>query len=116
MDNAGILDELAPMFVGSEALTLTLSDPSSTRRAFNSISVLVDYTGAGDDGVRLPMELLITGPSPSSFRRHNYRRTAPPSFAFTPIEGGRHMVVLREIGHNRLLGKLEIVVEGDPLE
>ena len=112
---ASSLDQLCPMYVGSEALGLSLADPAATRRAFNSISVNVDYSGAGSEGVRFPLELLIKGPSVSNFRRHIYRRTTPPSFSFKPIEGGQHLVVLREVGHNRLIGKLAIAVDGDQL-
>jgi hypothetical protein len=106
------LEELAPMYVGAEALALSV-DPNATLQAFTAIDISVDYSGADPLGVRLPLELLITSPSPTNFRRRQFLRSAPDVISFTPQEGGRFLVVLREVGHNRLLGKLSLVVEGD---
>ena len=113
---AGILDELAPMYVGSEALSLSLSDPLTPLRAFVPVDIDVDYTGAGDDGVVLPLEMLVTGPSPQSFSRQVFRRTAPSVITFTPYEGGTFLVLLREVGHNKLRGKLILTVAGERLD
>jgi hypothetical protein len=110
---SGTADELAPMYVGSEALSLSLADPLATLRAFSPIEVAVDYSGAGDGGVALPLEMLVTGPSSTSFVRKVFWRTTPSLLTFTPQEGGNFLVLLREVGHNKLRGKLAIVVEGE---
>jgi len=107
------LDEICPMYVGSEALKLTLSDPLVPARAYRAVDIDVDYAGASELGVRLPLELLVVGPTAQSFRRHVYRRVAPSVVTFTPHEGGAFLVLLREVGHNKLRGRLSIQVEGD---
>ena len=110
---AGTLDELAPMNVGAKALTLSLASPSEPLRAFSAIVINVDYTGAGGAGIVLPLEMTVVGPSSASFARKNFRRVAPSALSFTPKEGGRHLVRLREIGHNKIYGTIEMVVSGD---
>jgi len=107
------LAELCPMFVGSKAITLSLQDPLSTLRAFSPVFIDVDYSGAGDVGVRLPLELMVT--SKGTFTRTYYRRVLPDEIVITPKEGGPHLVVLREMGHHRLLGRLTFEVSGDEL-
>lgn len=110
------LDELAPLEVGSESLGLSLADPTATLQAFRAININVDYSGAGDDGVQFPLELRITGPSPSSFEQHFFRRTAPSQLSFTPKEGGPYLVLLREVAHNRRKGKLVLEVAGERVD
>jgi len=107
------LDELAPMTVGATALTLSLADAVTTPLAFRAVDISVDYTGAGSDGVALPLEMIVTGPSAQSFYRHVFRRSVPSTITFTPREGGEFHVLLREVGHNRLRGKLRVAVAGD---
>lgn len=108
-----ILDDLAPMLVGSESLALTYTDASAERRAFYPVDLDVDYAGAGDDGVRLPLELLVQGPSSTSFYRHIFSRFVPSQVSFAPKEGGQFLVLLREVGHNRLLGRIVVEIEGE---
>ena len=67
-------------------------------------------------GLVLPLELRIVPPTPSGFRRHFYTRKVPASFAFTPREGGTHLVALREVGHNRWHGELILNVDGPQLD
>lgn len=110
---SSILDELAPMYVGSEALKLSLTDPLAPLRAFAVVDMQVDYSGAGDEGVVLPLEMLVTGPSPTSFQRQVFRRSAPSTITFTPSEGGAFLVLLREVGHNKLRGKLTMTISGE---
>jgi hypothetical protein len=109
-------DELSAPWVGSEALALSLVDPLSPKRAKVAIDISVDYTGASDEGVTLPLEQLAVGPSPDSFRRHVHRRQIPSIITFTPPQGGRHIVTLRQVGGDKLFGKLTIEVEGEPLD
>jgi hypothetical protein len=59
--------------------------------------------------------MLVQAPSPAGFRRVAYEGAPPLTLDFTPIEGGLHLVVLRERFHNRWLGKLRLTVAGDPL-
>lgn len=108
-----ILDELAPLYVGSESLKLSLAEPNTEARAFRSVTVLVDYSGAGEDGVQLPLELRVTGPSAESYVQRFFRRTAPSELSFTPKEGGSFLVLLREVAHNRRRGKLVVQVAGE---
>lgn len=109
-------DELSAHWVGAEALKLSLVDPLSPLRANVPIDLAVDYSGAGEEGVTLPLEQLVVGPSPESFRRHVHRRQTPSIITFTPPQGGRHIVTLRQIGGDKLFGKLAVEVEGELLD
>lgn len=112
-----VLDELCPPYFEERRIKLTRADPLTRARARAPIRVLVDYSACEPQGVVLPFETLITGPSgESSFVRHISRRFAPTSITFTPREGGKHSIVLREVGHNRWWGRLDVDVEGDKLE
>jgi len=110
------LEELAAPWVGAEALGLSLVDPLTPKRAYVAIDIAVDYSGASDEGVTLPLEQLTVGPSARSFRRHVYRRQVPNIITTTPVQGGRHIVTLTQVGGDKLFGKLIIEVEGEPLE
>lgn len=109
-------DELSAAWVGAEALKLSLVDPLSPKRANVAIDLEVDYSGAGEEGVTLPLEQLAVGPSPASFRRHVHRRQQPSIITFTPPQGGRHIVTLRQVYGDKLFGKLAVEVEGELLD
>lgn len=110
-----IVDELSPIFVGASAFKLSLADPNATPATFVTVELAVDYTETEPEEPTLPLEMLIVGPSKESFGRKVFRRAIPDSLFFTPIEGGRHTIVLREVGHNYWRGALVVVVEGDEL-
>jgi hypothetical protein len=40
----------------------------------------------------------------------------PSALSFTPREGGRHLLRLGELAHNRWWGFLVVIVVGDPPE
>lgn len=116
-----LLDEISPDYIGAGLISLKLNDPTTPPRAFNAVIVDVDYSAADEfGGIQNPIELIVSGPSPSSFRREVFgnelggisQRTPPSSVAFSPQEGGRHLLMIREVGHNRLHGTIEIDVEG----
>ncbi len=110
-----IIEELSPETIGEDRITLTLDPTSLSPRAFSSVLVNVDYSRCAPDGVVLPLEIIIQAPTAGNAVPRIARRAAPASIAFTPREGGLHGVTLREIGHNRWVGKLRIWVAGDPL-
>jgi hypothetical protein len=116
MSANSIADEISPMFVGARAIALSLTNPLVPAMAKSPVGVSVSYTQAEPAGVKLPLELIITGPSPSSFRRRYFRKLLPSSFDFIPAEGGGHQLLLREIGHNRWLGTLTVSVSGEVFE
>lgn len=110
------IDELSPDYMGAERIALTL-DPSQTRvAALESVLVQVDYAKTLPEGVVLPLELVVQGPSAGSYQRRAFTRVAPRTLVFTPREGGPHLVLLREVAHNRWVGKLRLDVEGETLE
>jgi hypothetical protein len=111
-----IIDELSPSYIGEDRFGLALNENSQTPAAFSSITIDVDYSGAEPEGVVLPLELIVQAPSASGFVRRFYTRTAPSSVIFRPAEGGLHLVMLREVGHNRWWGRLRVQVDGDQLE
>ena len=111
-----VVDEISPVGYGRDAIGLSLSLSTPNPKAFSPVVVDVDYAGAEPEGVRLPLELLVIGPSGavSSFRRV-FRRGAPAALAFTPIEGGSFLVRLAEQFHNRYFGALVVEVAGSPV-
>lgn len=115
------LDVLAPDYVKTSVISVTLADPLATPRAFQAIDLLVELTGAAlTSGIMLPVDLLIMAPSCVSRRaplvRHTYKRVLPGRIAFVPKEGGPHLVLLREQAHNLFWGSLVVDVQGERLE
>jgi hypothetical protein len=108
------LEEICPSYVGEDRLRLTLADPDDLLIAFRPVLVSVDYDRALPEGVMLPLELTITAPSEVNNVRVVYARYAPPGqLAFTPREGGSHLVRLAELFHNRWWGSLVLEISGD---
>lgn len=109
-------DEICPAYVGEDRLTLALSEDTLTPRAFAAVDVTIDYSRADTDGgTVLPIEVTVTAPSASGFVKHTYRSTRPTLFTFKPREGGKHLVRVREVAHNRWFGVLAVDVAGDKL-
>jgi hypothetical protein len=103
-------DELCPGYVGERWIGLSLADPLAARIPYDPIDVKVDTAKCDAvGGVQLPLELIVTGPTTVS--RTVLLYMVPSQVSFTPREGGRHVVVLREIAHNRWVGKLRVDVE-----
>jgi hypothetical protein len=116
------LDEIAPTYVATRRLRLTLSDPQATPRAFDSVDIDVSIDTAADaDGVARagglspPIVVTVKAPSAAHFERHVFYRTAPAQISFTPREGGEHLVSVRELAHNRFFGSLVVSVAGERL-
>jgi len=110
-----LIDELSPETIGEDRISLALVAGLAPPRAFAPVLVMVDYERCLPEGVALPLELLIAAPSAGNVIRRVLRRAAPRVIAFTPREGGLHGVLVRELAHNRWVGKLRIVVAGDPM-
>lgn len=107
------IDEISPAYVGDDRISLTL-DPSSTPRSLVPIQVNVSYAAAEPEGIELPLELLISGDN--THVRSVFRQAAPTSVVFVPEGAGPHLVLLRELAHNRYVGRLVIDVAGDALQ
>lgn len=111
-----VVDEISPSTYGEDRIDLTLSQATPAPRAFEGVIVNVGYDRCAPEGVVLPLELTIVGPSgAATYQRRVFRRFAPQDIAFTPREGGQHLVRLGEAHHNRWFGSLELNVEGNSL-
>jgi hypothetical protein len=109
------LDDICPLYVGAGARIVLVPETTEPPRAFQPFEVSVALAlEAVASGVRLPLEMTITAPTPGNFVRHIYRYLVPTRITFTPREGGPHLVRLREVGHNRWWGALAINVAGEP--
>ncbi len=115
------IDEISPLFIKTKRLVLKLNDPLTPVRAFNTVVIDVDYSAADEiGGIQMPIELMVGGPSDTSFVREVFgdepggisQRDPPTSVAFTPKEGGSFLVMIREVGHNKLFGTLRVDVQG----
>ena len=110
------IDELAPRTIREKRLDITLDPSINAPRAFQPIIVTVSYARALPEDIALPLILEVQGPSAQSYQRRVYDRVRPGSVIFTPREGGRHLVVLREAAHHRWWGSLAIQVAGEQLD
>lgn len=113
---AGVLDDLAPAEAGAAAIKLQRASTTQAR-AFSPVDIAVSIealaTEAARVGLSTPLELTVTPPTASGFERRVFRRAVPSVVTFTPREGGLHLVRLREVGHNRWWGAIEIDVAGE---
>ncbi len=109
------LDELSPATIGEDKITLTL-DPLTPAKVFGVVQVDIDYTAALPSGVALPLDFIVQGPGPDSYKERVFRRFLPQQLSFVPIEAGDHLILLREQAHNRWIGRLIVTVAGDPFQ
>ena len=118
-----LLDEVSPITVQSERISITKTEPLSVR-AFDDVALAVDYsrcfesyTDAENEypggGVVLPLELRITGPNGT--RTRIFSLFAPNELFFRPDEGGTWVVTLRETAHNLYWGTITVEVAGDAI-
>lgn len=110
------IDDFSPAYIGEDKIVLSLDASTPTPKVFTSVQVAIDYSSAEPEGVVLPLELIIQGPTEASFVEKTYRKFRPDSISFKPIAAGEHLVLLREVAHNRWVGRLRIEVVGDQFE
>jgi hypothetical protein len=111
----GLLDDIAPSYYGEDRIRLTLTDPDQLLQAFTPVLITVDYSRCLPEGVVLPLEFTVTAPSTANAVRTVFRRFAVAGLAFTPREGGSHLVRLAEQFHNHWFGTLVLDITGDRL-
>lgn len=111
------VENISPDSIGKAMIELTLEDPDAPIRAHQPVLLNLNYLRADKvGGVVLPLEVIVSsGSSSSSFRRTTYRRIIPTTFTFTPVEGGPHLVRIRELFHNRWYGWIKLDVDGERL-
>lgn len=110
-----VVDEISPREVGEDRIDLALDQETTSPQVFEPVIVQVDYSRCDPEGVVLPLELTVTGPS-GQVTRQFFRRTRPTEVSFRAQEGGSTLVRLAELYHNRWFGALVIDVAGDPLQ
>lgn len=112
-----VVDEISPREIGEDRIDLQLSSDTLSPLVFAPIIVLVSFERCAPDGVVLPLEFTVTGPSGrATFQRRYFRRVRPVEVTFRTTEGGSHLVRIAELFHNRWWGKLVVDVAGDPLD
>lgn len=104
---------ISPIYVGEDRFGVEVETPNPS--ALQPLTVIFDYSGAGDIWVRLPIEIIVqpAARDASGYVRRTFRRVVPSSFTFVPIASGEHLVLIREVGHNRWLGRALVDVAGD---
>jgi hypothetical protein len=107
------IDEISPAYIGEDVISLDLSDSTPKPRVGNPVIVTVDYSDSEKyGGTTLPLEVVVQGPTPEFFRSHVYRAFKPHILVFSPETAGEHLVLLRELVHNRFVGTLVVQVMG----
>lgn len=116
-----LLDEVSPITVQSERISITKIEPLVVL-AHDDVALVVDYSRCFENysdaenefpggGVMLPLELRVTGPSGT--RTRTFSLFAPTELFFRPDEGGTWVITLRETAHNLFWGTITVEVAGD---
>ena len=110
----GILDILSPLYIDEDKFTLEL-DSVSVAIALQPMTLNINYDEADPEGAMLPIEVIVQPPTEdgTGYIQKIFRNFIPSSFTFTPINAGDHLVLVKELGHNRWQGRLLITIEGD---
>lgn len=112
----GILEEIAPSYMGEERIGLQL-DPTTSRapRALQIVDVIVDLSDTLPAGIVYPVEMTVQSPSRINYLRQYFRSPVgmPSIISFRTQEGGTHTIRVAEVGHNRWYGALTFEVLGD---
>jgi len=128
------MDELSPDYMGEDRLVLlpqlrlvpagALNPDGTINKNIKTIDIYrahqnhywkVVYTQCDPEGVVLPLEMIVRGPSQSSYKRKVYSTHAPNVLHYKPTEGGVHLIMLREVAHNRWWGRINVNVTGPSL-
>jgi hypothetical protein len=109
------IDEICPPYVKARRLTLELTAAKTNPTAHKSLLVNVTYDQTSPQGVMVPLVMVVQGPSQRSYQERVFRGRPPTQLVVTPREGGKHLVSLRELYHNRWWGAVEFEVVGDLL-
>jgi hypothetical protein len=107
------LDEISPSYYGEDRIRVTLTDSDQLLQTFTPVLISVDYSATLPEGVVLPLEFTVTGPSGEQVTRTVFRRFQPSGLTFLPREGGSHLVRLAEQFHNQWFGSLTLDIAGD---
>lgn len=110
------IDELSPREVREKRFDVQVDPEDEPPQAHRPTTILVSYDRALPMGVKLPLVFEVQGPSASSYQHREFLKHPPKTVIFTPKEGGRHLVVIREAGHNRWFGSVAIQVAGEPMD
>jgi len=116
MTTSARIDEICPNDVGAEKIVLSLDVLDVKPLAHVPFAVNVDYSSAGAIGITMPIELVFQGPIAGQRFVRLFNRSLPSSLLLTPKSGGRHLVLLRELFHNRWQGQLFVDVEGEDIQ
>lgn len=110
------LDRLSPAYLGEDKIAVQLADPSSKPTVGKTVRLDFGYDACAPAGVVLPVEVVVQSPKAEGFESKVFRHSAPGAYAFTPIAAGPHLVLVRELFHNRWQGRLVFDVEGDAFD
>ena len=111
-----LVDEISPSYVGEDRIGLSLADPNQPIYVNTPIQVNIDYSGAAPEGLVLPLELSLSGPTEGQYQRTLYTTSKPAAVVLVPRVKGQHFILLRERFHNRWQGRLLVDVLGDDME
>ena len=108
---------LSPDTIGEALIRVTLAVSGALLLANQPIQIAIDYSQCLPSGVVLPIVISVSSAfSQTSYVKKVFTRSAPTAFAFTPKEGGPHVITVREAFHNYWTGVLKITVGGDRLK
>ena len=107
------VDIIAPDSVGVVRIDLELSTETPIARENDSVFVVPSYARTVPEGVVLPLIYTVTDPEGNRLVERRYIRKAPSLLEFVPNRGGRFLVRIGELFHNRWFGSLVVEVVGD---
>ena len=107
-------DDICPEYIGASRIRLSIAYDDAKRQLTPRVGVplalKVDYADAAPEGVVLPLELVTQPPTRAAWNMRVFRRFAPRSIIWVPLEAGVHNLVLRERYHNGWRGTLLVTV------
>lgn len=108
------LDEVSPAYVGEERIALQV-DPSTDALVGRVVQVDLDYSGCDPEGPSLPLQLTIRPPDSKKAGAvtKTFRDRVPSQISFVPQQAGTHLVMVKELAHNRWIGRLSLEIAGD---
>ena len=107
------IDDLSPATIGEDKITLSVDASTDPPTALKAVQIDVDYSAAAPFGIELPLDMIVQGPTEDCYIERTFRRFVPNTLSFVPLAAGEYLVVLREVAHNRWVGRLRFTVVGD---
>jgi hypothetical protein len=111
-------EALSPYYIREQRIALSVNaDYAMAELTANKPFIIeVDESACAPEGLSGTLELIIAGPSPQSYRVEQLDADEyPSSLPIRLIEGGPHLITLKETAHNKWSGSIHVDAKGSTL-